>query len=77
MHSFNLKSWKQRAFFLKLDLAKAFDRIEWNFIVTALKRQGFKEHFIDLIYNCISTTTLSVIINGEPTPSFHPQRGIR
>jgi len=77
MHSFNLKSWKQRAFFLKLDLAKAFDRIEWNFIVTALKRQGFKEHFIDLIYNCISTTTLSVIINGEPTPSFHPQRGVR
>ena len=77
IHSFSLKSWKQRAFFLKLDLAKAFDRIEWNFIVTALKRQGFKEHFIDLIYNYISTTTRSVIINGEPTPSFHPQRGVR
>jgi hypothetical protein len=28
IHSFNLKSWKQKAFFLKLDLAKAFDRIE-------------------------------------------------
>ena len=58
-------------------MAKAFDRIEWNFIVKALKRQGFHDHFVDLVYNCISTTTLSVIINGEPTPTFHPQRGVR
>jgi hypothetical protein len=77
IHSFNLKSWKQKAFFLKIDLAKAFDRIEWNFIVKALKRQGFHDHFVDLIYKYISTTTLSVIINGESTPSFHPQRGLR
>jgi hypothetical protein len=77
IHSFNLKSWNQKAFFLKLDLAKAFDRIKWNFIVQALKRQGFHNHFIDLVYTCISTTTLSVIINGEPTPTFHPQRGVR
>lgn len=77
IHNFNLKSWTQKAFLLKLDLTKAFDRIEWNFIVTVLKRQGFKDHFIHLIYNCISTTTMSVIINGEPTPSFRPQRGVR
>ena len=36
IHSFNLKTWNQKAFFLKLDLAKAFDRIEWHFIVRAL-----------------------------------------
>jgi hypothetical protein len=72
-----LKNWKQKAFFLKLDLVKAFDRIEWDFIVGALRRQGFKDYFIDLIYSCISTTTMPVIINGEPTPSFHPQHGVR
>jgi len=69
---------ESKGFFpLKLDLAKAFDRIEWSFIVKTLRRQGFNEHFIDLVYNCISTTTLSVIINGKPTPSFHPLRGVR
>jgi hypothetical protein len=77
IHSFNLKTWNQKAFFLKLDLAKAFGRIEWHFIVRALKRQGVHDHFIDLIYKYISTTNLSVIINGEPTPSFYPQRGVR
>lgn len=77
IHSFNLKSWTQKAFFLKLNLAKASDRIEWNFIVKALKRQGFQDHFISIIYCCISTTSLSVLVNGDPTPSFHPQRGVR
>jgi hypothetical protein len=36
IHSFTLKSWKQHAFLLKLDLAKAFNRLEWSFIVNAL-----------------------------------------
>jgi hypothetical protein len=32
---------------------------------------------INLVYQCISTTNLVVIINGEPTEAFYPQRGIR
>jgi hypothetical protein len=69
VHSFNLKSWNQKAFMLKLDLAKAFDRIEWSFIVSALRRQGFQDQFISLVHACISTTSLSILVNGEPT--FH------
>jgi hypothetical protein len=30
-----------------------------------------------LIYACISTTTISVLVNGEPTDAFHPHRGIQ
>jgi len=77
IHSFNLKSWKHKAFMLKVDLAKAFDRIEWCFIVSAMKRQGLKDRFIDLVHTCISTNTMAVIINGEPGPTFLPKRGIR
>lgn len=76
VHSFNLKSWKQKAFLLKLDLAKAFDRIEWAFIAKAMKRQGFKDHFINLVFQCICTSLL-VLISGEPSTSFNPQREIR
>jgi hypothetical protein len=35
-HSFTLSSWNSFDFMLKIDLAKAFDRIEWHFIVSAL-----------------------------------------
>jgi hypothetical protein len=76
-HSFALNSWKGKAFMLKIDLAKAFDRLEWRFIVSALIRKGFHEHFINLIYACISTPSYSVIINGQPFANFRGERGIR
>jgi hypothetical protein len=62
---------------LKIDLAKAFDRLECNFISDALLRLGFNSNFINLIHACISTSYLSVLVNDEPTNYFHPQRGLR
>lgn len=77
LHSFHLKSWKHHAFLLKIDLAKAFDRIEWSFISQALHRLGFQDYFINLVHTCISTPSLAILVNDEPTPFFHPQRGLR
>lgn len=76
-HSFSLTSWKQKGFLLKIDLAKAFDRIEWPFIVSALTRLGPSNAFIKLIEAYISTTTMSVLVNGQTNESFHPKRGLR
>jgi hypothetical protein len=76
-HSFALSSWKNQAFMLKIDLAKAFDRVEWRFIVAALSRKGLHGHFINLIHACISSQTFSIIISGQPFSRFHSNRGIR
>jgi hypothetical protein len=76
VHSFSLKSWKHRAFLIKLDLSKAFDRLEWNFIAEALALLGLQSNFIRFIRACISTPTFSVLVNGKPTTSFSPTRGI-
>jgi hypothetical protein len=76
-HSFSLKSWKNKSFMLKIDLAKAFDRLEWDFIVAALARKGLHGHFINLIHACVSSPTFSVVINGQPYAKFRGNRGIR
>lgn len=76
VHSFRVSSCKHKGFMLKIDLAKAFDRIEWSFIVQALRRQGF-HGLINLIYNCIAAPTFSVLINGQTSGRFRSQRGIR
>jgi hypothetical protein len=76
-HSFSLASWKDKDYMLKLDLAKAFDRIEWSFIVQALRRQGFHGHFIDFVHTCMETATFSVLINGQPYGPIRAERGIR
>jgi hypothetical protein len=70
IHSFTLKTWHHQAFLLKLDLAKAFDRLEWSFIANALRRIGLHNHFISLIHACILTPTFVVLVNGEPTAGF-------
>lgn len=53
IHSFHRKKWNNKAFMLKLDLAKAFDRLEWSFIKFAMHRWGFNDHFIELVAGCI------------------------
>jgi hypothetical protein len=77
IHSFTLKSWTSQAFLLKIDLAKAFDRLEWNFITTGLNRLGFNSHFINLVSTCISSSSLSILVNDQPTSYFFPQCGLR
>lgn len=34
---------------IKLDMAKAYDRVEWTFLVVILKKMGFDKLFIDKI----------------------------
>jgi hypothetical protein len=77
IHSFNLKCWKDHAFLLKIDLAKAFDRIVWTFITNALRRIGFNDHFINLFHACIATSSLAILVNDEPTQYFYPERRLR
>ena len=76
-HSFAISSWEHESFMLKIDLAKAFDRLEWNFIVAALSRKELHSHFINLIHACICSPTFSFIINGQLFARFRSNRGIR
>jgi hypothetical protein len=76
-HSFSLSSWNSQDFMIKIDLAKAFDRLEWHFVDVALARKGLHPHFINLIHACISSPTFSIIINGQSYARFKNTRGIR
>lgn len=62
---------------IKVDLAKAYDRVEWNMLYHMLYMLGFHDNFIDLIAECISTPHFSLLINGSPHGFFNPERGIR
>ena len=62
---------------LKLDMGKAYDRMEWIFLEKILLRMDFHETWVAMIMQCITTVSYSIMVNGEPKGLIHPSRGLR
>ncbi|XP_071929043.1 uncharacterized protein [Coffea arabica] len=62
---------------MKLDMSKAYDRVAWDHIIDVLRRFGFGEIFIDLVWRLISNVWFSVILNGASHGFFKSTRGLR
>ena len=61
----------------KLDMQKAYDRVEWDFLMAVLDKLGFSSIWQQLILGCISSVKFDVIINGQAGNQFVPSRGLR
>lgn len=67
-----IRRWKKGCISIKLDISKAYDRVEWSFLETLLMKMGFASHFIRLLMACITSVSYKVLINGVPTDSIQP-----
>ena len=74
MHSLHTKKLKNKYMTLKLDIAKAFDKVEWHFFDTVMMQMGFCLQWRTWIKMCISTFTYSVLVNGEQSRDIIPKR---
>ena len=61
----------------KLDFKKAYDSLEWDFILAVLKAMGFDQKIVNLIYQCISTVQYTLLLNGTKSSTILPSRGLR
>lgn len=56
---------------------KAYDRVEWDFLEEALLRFGFNHGWVRLVMACVSTVSISIVLNGNAGNFFKPNRGLR
>jgi hypothetical protein len=61
---------------IKLDMLKAYDRVEWSFLQKILTRFGFAQVWIDLIMSRVGSVKYQVRFNGKRTEQFSPTRGL-
>ncbi|GJX65786.1 RNA-directed DNA polymerase, eukaryota, reverse transcriptase zinc-binding domain protein [Tanacetum coccineum] len=76
MNGYNYKGGAQRCAF-KVDIEKAYDTVNWEFLKTALQRFGFHASMIKWIMICLTTASFSICINGDIHGFFKGKRGLR
>lgn len=78
LHTMNSRMYGKSGFMaVKLDMSKAYDRVEWGFLEAVMRRMGFENRWINLIMMCVCTAHFSVLVNGTPMGHITPTRGIR
>ena len=77
LHSMHARNkGKTSSLALKLDVSKAYDRVEWVFLHGVMQKFGFPEKWIERVMTCVTTTSFSILLNGKPYGNVLPSRGI-
>jgi hypothetical protein len=61
---------REKGMIIKIDMAKAFDRVKHNFLNVVLEKFGFNQSFISWIGSCIKNHWIALLINGRQWRSY-------
>lgn len=77
-HYLHKKKTGERGYMvMKLDMSKAYGRVEWGFLEGMMLKLGFELGFVTLIMHCLASVSYSILYNGFPSARFKPSRGLR
>ncbi|XP_062103545.1 uncharacterized protein LOC133814624 [Humulus lupulus] len=62
---------------IKIDLSKAYDTVDWEFLEDLLKALNFPMKFIGWVMSCVQNTSYSLLMNGRIQGKFKGEKGLR
>ena len=78
LHTMHTRMWSKVGHMrIKLDMSKAYDRVEWAFLEAVMRKMDFPTRWIKLIMECVQTVSYAIIVNGQPVGHIVPKRGLR
>jgi hypothetical protein len=77
MHTIRRQKSNTPFFALKIEMMKAYDRVEWKYLEGVMKKMGFSEDWIKIVMRCVTKVQYAVKVNGELSQPFVPTWGLR
>nr|GEU76588.1 putative RNA-directed DNA polymerase, eukaryota, reverse transcriptase zinc-binding domain protein [Tanacetum cinerariifolium] len=71
------KQKRQHAMIFKVDFAKAYDSIRWDYLDNVLNSFGFGSKWRSWIQGSLTSGMASILINGSPTSEFQFHCGLK
>ena len=62
---------------IKLYFQKAYDSVNWDFLELVMEKLGFGRTWIKWIMNCVTSASMSILLNGSPLKPFKMEKGLR
>ena len=73
----SLTSKRHVGIIMQLDIAKAYDKVNWTYIKKVLIALGFDHNWVRWIMALLTSASVSILVNGSPSEIFIPSRGLR
>eukprot|EP00253_Pinus_taeda_P024711 PITA_24711 len=73
----SLSSKRQAGMIMQLDIAKAYDKVNWTYMKRVLIAFGFDHNWVWWVMALVTSSSFSILVNGSPSKIFCPSRGLR
>lgn len=60
----------------KIEIEKAYDKLEWDYLEGVMSAMGFDQQWINLVMFCVRTVSYHVIVGKEKVGPIIPSRGL-